>query len=146
IPSSRIGLVRADSGFSGNECLEALEANQLNYIVAYRTTEPLVDRIFHMKSWQSIEAGISCCSFRYKASSWKSERRIVVVRKNVNLLVSPAGKTLFPDYDTFAKYRYSIFVTDLPLNAELIWELYKKRADAENRIKELKYEYGIEGF
>jgi hypothetical protein len=34
----------------------------------------------------------------------------------------------------------------LTLNAKHIWDLYKKRANAENRIKELKYDYGIEGF
>jgi DNA-directed RNA polymerase subunit N (RpoN/RPB10) len=32
------------------------------------------------------------------------------------------------------------------MSAELVWELYKKRADAENQIKELKYNYGMDGF
>lgn len=146
IPSQKIGLIRADSGFSGKTALEALEENRLNYIIGYKSTSSIVDRIFHATNWQRIDNGISCCSFMHQASSWDRPRRIVVVRKNSNLLYSPAGKTLFPDYDTFAKYRYSIFVTNLPLNAELIWELYKKRADAENRIKELKYDYGAEGF
>ena len=34
----------------------------------------------------------------------------------------------------------------MDLSAELIWEIYRKRADAEDKIKELKYEYGMEGF
>ena len=28
----------------------------------------------------------------------------------------------------------------------MIWHMYNPRADCENRIRELKYEYGIEGF
>ncbi|MBP7728827.1 MAG: transposase [Bacteroidia bacterium] len=34
----------------------------------------------------------------------------------------------------------------MDLSADLIWSIYKKRADAENQIKELKYDYGMEGF
>ena len=29
---------------------------------------------------------------------------------------------------------------------EVVWTLYKKRADAENRIKELKYDFGSDSF
>ena len=43
---------------------------------------------------------------------------------------------LFPDEVMYRNYRYSAYVTNLKLSAELIWELYRKRADAENRIKE----------
>lgn len=52
--------------------------------------------------------------------------------------------TLLTDYDTFAGYRYSAFINYIDLSSKLIWEFYYKRADAENKIKELKYEYGME--
>ena len=32
------------------------------------------------------------------------------------------------------------------MSAELVWELYRKRADAENRIKELEYDFGADNF
>lgn len=32
------------------------------------------------------------------------------------------------------------------LPAEQVWNLYKQRADAENRIKELKYDFGFDCF
>jgi len=44
------------------------------------------------------------------------------------------------------RYRYSVFVTNLDLPAQHIWNLYKDRADAENRIKELKYDFGADNF
>jgi IS4 transposase len=34
----------------------------------------------------------------------------------------------------------------LDLPAEQIWKIYRQRADAENRIKELKYDFGPDSF
>jgi IS4 transposase len=34
----------------------------------------------------------------------------------------------------------------MKLSAELVWELYRKRGDAENRIKELEYDFGADNF
>jgi hypothetical protein len=31
-------------------------------------------------------------------------------------------------------------------SAELVWELYRKRGDAENRIEELEYDFGADNF
>lgn len=46
----------------------------------------------------------------------------------------------------FAQYRYSVLVTDMDLPATDLWRLYRARADCENRIKELKYDFGGESF
>jgi len=146
LPKEKIGLIRADSGFSGNAILSHLESEGLNYIIACRMHSVLASKIFDQRNWQRVASGISCCSFSYQANSWKEPRRIVVVRKNINLRPNSGGKTLFPEYDKFARYRYSSFVTNMDLSAELIWNIYKQRADAENQIKELKYDYGMEGF
>jgi hypothetical protein len=43
-------------------------------------------------------------------------------------------------------WRYHCLVTNQKLPAREIWEQYKRRADAENRIKELKEDFGAEGF
>ncbi|KFO66995.1 hypothetical protein ER57_13820 [Smithella sp. SCADC] len=34
----------------------------------------------------------------------------------------------------------------MTLPAQQVWNLYKQRADAENRIKELKYDFGFDSF
>ena len=43
-------------------------------------------------------------------------------------------------------YRYQIYTTNLNLAAAEIWRVYSQRADSENRIQELKYDFGIEGY
>jgi hypothetical protein len=146
LPKEKIGLIRADSGFSSPRILGQLEGEGYNYIVAAKMYEGLVSKIFDQKNWQKVSKGIECCSFQYQLPGWDTSRRIVVARKNEILLPESGGKTLFPEYERFAKYRYSAFITNMDLSAELIWSIYKKRADAENQIKELKYNYGMEGF
>ncbi len=58
-------------------------------------------------------------------------------------------RTLFAmediDKDKVYKIRYHAFVTSQALPAIEIWEQYKRRGDAENRIKELKEDFGVQG-
>lgn len=68
-----------------------------------------------------------------------------VVRKNINKLKKATGRLLLFD-EQIQSYRYSLYVTNLDLPAEQIWEMYKQRGDAENRIKELKYDFALETF
>ena len=50
------------------------------------------------------------------------------------------------DQDKVYKTRYHAFVSNQELPAVEIWEQYKRRGDAENRIKELKEDFGVQGF
>ena len=65
--------------------------------------------------------------------------------KNGSSIIKATGKLLLFD-EPVGKYRYSLYVTNLDLPAEQIWLSYKDRADAENRIKELKYDFGLDSF
>ena len=85
------------------------------------------------------------CEFEYQSPDWKKSRRMIAVRKNIDILPKATGKLLLFD-EPVGKYRYSLFVTNLNLPAEQIWLSYKDRADAENRIKELKYDFGLDSF
>lgn len=146
IPTERIGLFRADSGFYGNEKLQKIENNELKYIVAAKMNAGLVQVIFEQKNWFPLENGYWVCSFPYQAQGWQRSRRMVVVRKDTNQHPETGGKRLFPEIDEFERYKYSAFATNVNFSAEMVWQLYNQRADSENRIKELKYDYGIEGF
>lgn len=44
------------------------------------------------------------------------------------------------------KYRYSLFVTNLCLLTDEVWVFYRRRADAENLILELKDDFAAHGF
>jgi hypothetical protein len=53
---------------------------------------------------------------------------------------------LFKESQLQPIYRYSVYVTNLDLPAEQVWNMYKDRGDSENRIEELKYDFAIDGF
>ena len=61
---------------------------------------------------------------------------------------NPKGKTLnlFADDPVIGQWRFSALTTDLDLSAEMIWRMYRGRADCENRIKELKYDFAADSF
>lgn len=46
----------------------------------------------------------------------------------------------------FSKYYYSCLVINLTLPAKIVYDSYRGRADFENRIKELKYDFSIDDF
>ncbi|MBK9718474.1 MAG: transposase [Saprospiraceae bacterium] len=73
---------------------------------------------------------------------------MIIIRQYVPTRPKATGRTLslFKDEGIYRKYRYSCFITNLNLPAEQIWTLYRQRADAENRIKELKYDFGSSSF
>lgn len=73
---------------------------------------------------------------------------MVMVRQRITRRPKAAGKTLrlFSDDVQIRDYRYRSFVTSLDLSAHLVWKLYRMRAYAENRIKELKYDFGADSF
>ena len=54
--------------------------------------------------------------------------------------------SLFADSENVREYRYAALVTDLPLADAEVWRSYRGRADCENRIKELKYDFGADSF
>ncbi len=60
----------------------------------------------------------------------------------------PPGKSLslFPDDPAAKGWRYGAYVTDLALPAVEVWRTDRGRADAENRIKELKADFGLDAF
>ena len=146
LDKSKIGLIRADSGFFSQTTLNILEQNNLKYIVAAKMYAGLVREIFDADNWVPYSDGIDTCSIECKLKGWDRTRRIVVIRKSKNKHPNSSGKSLFKEYDEFSNYLYSAFVTNLELSDRLIWELYRHRAEAETQIRELKESYGLDGF
>jgi len=146
ISADKIGLFRADSGFFGDTVLSYLEQKQLKYIVAAKMNPVLTQKIFDTNDWYPKTEGIDLCSIEYKAEDWENPRRIVVVRKQKEQHPKSGGKSLFKEYDEFSGYVYSAFVTNLDLSDDLVWELYRHRAESETQIRELKENYALDGF
>ena len=140
----KVGLVRADSGFYTDEILSSLEDRSLNYIIAAKAYANLKHEIYGLKDWVEICPGIAVKEWRHEPANPKARaRRHIVVRKEVNRRPQAGGKLLFED---LPDYRFSIYVTNLDLPLDQIWNIYNTRADCENRIRELKQDFGLEAF
>ena len=146
--NKKVGLVRLDSGFCQKDVLEHLESKELNYIVAARFMHPIQQLINKQEAWIGIGDGIEICDKTYQAQSWGQARRLVIVRQKIKLRPEASGKTLslFPEDEIHRQYRYSAYVTNQTYSATDVWRNYRGRADCENRIKELKQDFGADNF
>jgi hypothetical protein len=138
----RIGLLRVDAGFFDGKFLEYVEQEALQYITAVRMNRIIKEKIQSLCGWIRVDDGIECAEFMYQAAAWAEPRRIVAIRQLLKLRPHAGGKYLFDMHD----YRYQAWVTNLSLPPAEVWRLYRGRADAENRIEELKYDFGFDGF
>jgi len=142
LKGKRIGLVRADSGFYTEELLSYLESKKYNYIMAVRMYPNVKSAVWGLDEWVELAKGIELNEMIFNHEDGKS-RRYIIVRKRVDLRPDAAGRELFED---LPGYRYSCYVTSLDLPLDQVWNVYNTRADAENRIKELKQDFGLENF
>lgn len=151
LQDKRVGLVRMDSGFFCKDILDYLEDKQLHYIIACRFNNRVKYELTHNHRWVEITTGLEISESTYQADSWDKPRRVVMVRQEIEKRPKAVGKqvkqlSLFEDEEEFGRYRYSCYVTNLELPAKIVYDSYRGRADSENRIKELKYDFSIDDF
>ena len=140
-----------DSGFFTKDILNYLEKKELPYIIACRFNNRIKYSLTHERAWMEVTDGLEISETTYQADTWENTRRIIMVRQEIAKRPKAAGKKirqleLFEDGNDFGKYRYSCFVTNLTLPAKIVYDSYRGRADSENRIKELKYDFSIDDF
>ncbi len=150
-----VSLLRADSGFSDGAFLDDLEQQKMHYVIALRQNQPLQRALVEADGWwvlhdengQPVE-GLELTRFSYQATTWSKPRWVIGIRQHIEQCAAPKGKTLnlFADDPVIGKWRFSALVTDLDLPATVIWRTYRGRADCENRIKELKYDFAADSF
>lgn len=131
--------------------LDCLEYKEMNYILACRFNNRIKYSLTHEKVWIELADGLEISETTYQANSWDKPRRIVMVRQEIEKRPNAAGKQvrqleLFENGNDFGRYRYSCLVTNLRLPARIVYDSYRGRADSENRIKELKYDFSIDDF
>ena len=145
--SKTVGLFRADSGFFDEAILSFLEGRKIDYIISAKLTQRLQAAIARDARWWALETGLELAEIMYQAQGWTMPRRIVVVRQSIKRKTAP-GKTLslFADDPDLSGWRYGAMVTTLTLPSVEVWRSYRGRADCENRIKELKADFGLDSF
>ncbi len=97
--------------------------------------------------------GIWITAIEFKQGNWSRLRRLVIIKQQEYVSKKTTGKKLTSlfklediDIDKVFQTRYHAFVCNQTLPAIEIWEQYKCRGDAENRIKELKKYFGVQAF
>jgi hypothetical protein len=148
LKNKAIGLIRLDSGFCSNEIFNYLEQKGIDYIVAAKFYQPVQKIISQRQAWVIVDDGIEISEVQYQAANWTKARRMVIVRQRIKDRPNAIGKTLtlFDDASIYRQYRYTAYFTTLKFSATEVWRIYRNRADAENRIKELKYDFGFSSF
>lgn len=142
LKGKKVGLVRGDSGFYTEDILSYLEDKELDYIMAVRMYPNVKSQVWGLKDWIHLTNGIELNEMFFHHEQGK-QRRYIVVKKQVDIRPNASGKELFED---LPGYRYSCYVTNLNLPLDQVWNIYNTRADCENRIKELKQDFGLENF
>jgi hypothetical protein len=150
LPAERIGLWRLDAGFYGNAPLALFESTGTKYIMGAHLKRGLVNEISKQTEWYPVQDesqnGVAYTTFFWKAAGWEKARRFVIIRRDKRINPNVRGKLLFPKVEEFESYTYTALVTNLEFSGDIVWAMYKKRGDCENRINELVYDYGIESF
>jgi hypothetical protein len=135
----RVGLVRADSGFSHPSVLSVLEEHHLEYVMAARLTQPVQSLCRHGDAcWEDTEMdGLQVQEVELDQPG----RRMIVLRQRLQRRPQAGGKMLLE----VPGYRFQALVTNLPpqVGALQVWRRYNGRADIENRIKELGDQFAV---
>lgn len=149
VPPHNIGLIRGDVGFYSERIMSQLEVTEggIPFIIKAKVTPKLMNRALQVTKWLYLdEKNIqnAYAEIEYEGNRWSTRRRIVIVR--TNKLNEVAKPQLFKEYEDFDQYDYKFFATNTKWSGLDVHLRYNQRGDSENRIKELKYDYAIEGF
>lgn len=135
-----VTMLRADRGFASHAFFSALEEEGIQYAIKLPMNQGVHDRMELGVHWQRIhfdgEIAIEVGTISYRAKSWNTRRRVVLVRI--------CRYASFGQLHLLDLWDYQAIVTNLPWPAEDIWHFYNQRCTCENTIKELKYGLGLD--
>jgi hypothetical protein len=143
LPSpSSIRFLRGDSGYGVEPFLSKVEDKKLVYAVAGRFTRGLKNLTIGVTDWRELEPGIAVSEVMFQAHGWTLARRVVLIRQRKKELDFVRGRELFD----LPGYVFQAILTNMADAPEEVWRFYRKHAEIEGKIRELKWDYGIDGF
>jgi len=143
LPSTTaIRYLRADSGFGIESFLSRVEEKKLIYTVVARFTRGLKNLTAGVTDWRELEPGIAVSEVMFQAYGWTRARRVVLIRQRAKDRDFVRGRELFDD----PAYLYQAILTNRTDAPEEVWRFYRGHAEIETKIRELKWDYGIDGF
>jgi hypothetical protein len=152
VPRENIGLIRGDVGFYSSKIMNFLENDDVpvSYLLKVRMTTGIQKLIIAQKNWHQsndVDDNAIYAETEYKSGKWTKCRRVVLVgilKKEVKAKIKTGY--LFKEYERLDNYEFHAFITNAPFSMIDVHRKYNQRGDAENRIKELKYDYSIDTF
>jgi hypothetical protein len=138
----KIRHLRADSGFGIDSFLSRVESKGMSYTIVARFTKGLKNLVAQLADWREIAPGIAVSETVFRAHGWTRARRVVLIRQRTKERDFVKGRELFDD----PAYVYQGILTDRTDPPEEVWRFYRGHAEIENQIRELKWDYGIDGF
>lgn len=125
--------VRLDAGFAVPSIFEALDELRVQYLVSMssnsaleKAADPWMEEARSMTEDSGETTTLFCEDPYYKARSWKRHRRVVM---KAEVLQYPGREP---------KDNLRCVVTNLRHRPQTVYEIYCRRGDAENRIKEMQ--------
>lgn len=117
-------------------------------MIAAKFYRPIKRKLASQTTWLTLDDGLEIAETTYRAEDWDKARRLVMVRQEIKKRPKSSGKQLclFEGDMRYKRYRYSCFITNITLPAKVVYDIYRGRADCENRIKEIKFDFGAESF
>jgi hypothetical protein len=130
---------RMDSGYFDEEIIETIESLGCKYLIKAKAYATLVSQVTASSAvfLKGID-GRETAELLIKLDKWKKKRRFVVSR-----VLKPEKERAQLSLLEGSEYDYFFFVTNTDLESEAVVLSYEKRGNAENYIKEAKYDMAV---
>lgn len=132
---------RMDSGYFSEEIIEVLEAAGYYYLIKakhYGTFPALAYANEEKIIWDGCNDHKQISSRMIKPAKWSKERNFIITREK-----KAEGKEIQEKIFEYDEYDHDFYVSNMNLTANEILNLYKKRGNCENYIKEAKYDMNV---
>ena len=140
--------IRGDSDWGSDTVMSEAEQHGVDYLFKLKKS-PLVKQLihqYHCKSgWKKTHAGFEAFATELKLITWKTARRVVIVRRRLGKDRAQAQDNALPHQfslveptEDLSAFEYSVLVTSLDAEVITIVQHYRDRADCENNFDEIK--------
>ncbi|EBH2400216.1 TPA: IS1380-like element ISEcp1 family transposase, partial [Escherichia coli] len=132
-------LFRMDSGYFDEKIIETIESLGCKYLIKAKSYSTLTSQATNSSIvFVKGEEGRETTELYTKLVKWEKDRRFVVSR-----VLKPEKERAQLSLLEGSEYDYFFFVTNTTLLSEKVVIYYEKRGNAENYIKEAKYDMAV---
>jgi hypothetical protein len=129
-------IFRMDSGYFDEEIIQTIESFNCKYLIKAKAYPTFSRKVTDSQNpFMKGKEGRETIELVTKLNTWDKDRRFIVAR-----VLKPEKDRVQLSLLQGAEYQYFLFVTNTDLPPEEVVITYEKRGNAENYIKEAKYD------